>query len=171
MSSSALFSTVRDGNSISFTLASDIALVHPAIRLSEGFVQQCGIGDTSKISLVVRELLSNAVVHGNKDISTRSVTCRIECLRHGLFRIVVEDEGEGFDFESLDTSFPEDPRTITKRGFILIRRFCTTLEFNKRGNRVTVLIKGSDNNEQPTLCVLPSADDERGEEFGKTACA
>jgi anti-sigma regulatory factor (Ser/Thr protein kinase) len=154
MTSSILLSVTREDSCLLCTIASDITLIHPAIRLSEEFVHQHGASDTSKIFLVLRELLSNAIVHGNKNMLSRNVTCRIEHMGERLFRIAVEDEGEGFDFASLDTSFPDDPRTITKRGYILLRHLCTTLEFNEHGNRVTALVEGCDTGGQPIPCAL-----------------
>ncbi len=154
MTSSVLLSVSREDSSLLCTIASDITLIHPTIRLSEEFVHQHGASDTSKIFLVLRELLSNAIVHGNRNNLCQTVTCRIEHIGGRLFRITVEDKGEGFAYASLDTSFPDDPRTVTKRGYILISHLCMALEFNERGNRVTALVEGCDNGAQPVPCAL-----------------
>jgi len=126
--------------SISFVLPSDLIFVHPAVRQAESFARDYGVKDDSRISVVLRELLSNAIVHGNKNVPSRVVTCRIEYPWAGQFRITVEDEGQGFDFSCVNTSLPEDPRSVRNRGYVLVRNICSSIEFNDRGNRVTVLV-------------------------------
>jgi len=135
-----VFSKMRDKKSISFTLPSDLALVHPAIQEAEAFVQEYGVNETTRISVVLRELLANAIAHGNRNVVARTVHCRMEHVGEGQFLIVVEDEGDGFDFASLDTSLPDDPRNIRNRGYVLVRNLCSALGFNERGNRVSALI-------------------------------
>lgn len=148
MVSSAVFSTITDGDTISFAFVSDMEHVHPTIHLSEKFAQECGARDTSKIGIVLRELLSNAIVHGNRNLPELLIRCTVEHLSGKQFRIVVEDEGEGFDFDSLNTAFPDDPRNIRNRGYILIHSLCSALKFNERGNQVTVLLQASENGAQ-----------------------
>lgn len=125
------------GQSLAFSISSDPSLVHPIIQSAEQFARDLGVQDASRISVLLCELLSNAITHGNLSNRTRIVRCRIEHLVAGRFKIVVEDEGEGFDYARLNTSLPEDPRSIQRRGYVLIRRICSGLEFNQRGNRVT----------------------------------
>jgi anti-sigma regulatory factor (Ser/Thr protein kinase) len=131
----------RDGKSISFVLPSDLAVIHPTVRGIEDFARDCGVGDTSALSVVLRELLANAVVHGNFNSPARTVRGRVEHIAEGQFRIAVEDEGEGFDYAALDMSLPEDPRNIRNRGYVIVRNICSVLEFNERGNKVTVVIE------------------------------
>ena len=131
---------VETADSISFTFPSDTALIHAAVRTSEGFAHEHGIKDTSRVSVVLRELLSNAISHGNRNIPERKVNCRIDGVPRGGLRIVVQDEGDGFDFASLETSLPDDPRNVRNRGYVLIHNICDSVEFNKPGNQVTVLI-------------------------------
>jgi anti-sigma regulatory factor (Ser/Thr protein kinase) len=137
---------MRDKESIAFILPSDPAFIHQVIREAQAFLQEYGIKDTTKISVVLRELLSNAIAHGNRNVAALAVNCRLERTGEGQFMIVVEDEGEGFDFASLDTSLPDDPRNIRNRGYVLIRNICSELGFNERGNQVTVLIDAPETN-------------------------
>lgn len=125
---------------LAFELASDLGLVHSAIQDVERFVQQLGCCDPSSVSLVLRELLSNAITHGNRGIRERKVQCRVE-LHREQFKVVVEDEGEGFDFSRLNLSLPEDPRGIQNRGYVLISNICSAVKFNECGNRVTAVIE------------------------------
>jgi anti-sigma regulatory factor (Ser/Thr protein kinase) len=130
-----------DTDSLNFIISSELANVHEVISESQGLFREHGTHAATRISVVLRELLANAIMHGNQNVASKIVKCRVEKTEERTFRITVEDEGEGFDFASLDTSLPEDPRNVRKRGYILIRSICTSLEFNGPGNRVTVLIR------------------------------
>ena len=141
-----MLSVVRNSDSLSFTLPSDTALVHKAVRVSEEFAHEQGFRDTARVSVVLRELLSNAISHGNHNVVGRMVNCRIDGVRKGGLRIVVQDEGDGFDFSSLETSLPDDPRSVRNRGYVLIHNICDSVEFNKPGNQVTVLIGTAETN-------------------------
>jgi len=133
-----VFPTKQNKMSTAFRIVSDVALVHPAVQRVEAFVQQFGVEDASRISLVLRELLMNAVYHGNGNDRGRSVAFDVEYLGQERFRLSVEDEGAGFDYDALDLTIPEDPRRIRNRGYIVIRKVCNSVKFNERGNRVTV---------------------------------
>jgi len=118
--------------------------MHEVIRVGEEFLQECNAGDFTKTSIVLQELLSNAIVHGNRNNPTQSVYCLMRHVGEGRLMIVVEDEGEGFDFARLDTSIPDDSRHVRNRGYTLIQNMCSKLEFNERGNRVTAYVDQSD---------------------------
>ena len=60
--------------------------------------------------IVLRELLLNALIHGNKNVAERHIKCRIEKLEKA--RLKVEDEGSGFDYQNLDMRLPETPVTL-----------------------------------------------------------
>jgi anti-sigma regulatory factor (Ser/Thr protein kinase) len=138
-----VLATTRDEKSIKFMLASDISLVHPIVQISEQFVQECGCNDESKVSLVLRELLTNAIAHGNRNVLARNVNCSVDQVDDGSFRVVVEDEGEGFDFQSLDTTIPDDPRAMHRRGYVLVRNVCSQVEFNDCGNCITAYVSNA----------------------------
>lgn len=144
MISSALFSTVMDGGSITFRLVSDLTFVHPTLRLAANFAVQFGAKDTSRICIALRELLSNAIVHGNQNVPERMVDCTVEPWSDGQFKITVRDEGEGFDYESLDLTLTDNPWNIRNRGYILLNRVCKGLKFNALGNEVTALVSGAE---------------------------
>jgi len=118
--------------------------VQPLLKRFEEIAREWGVDNAGRIVIVLRELLFNAIVHGNRNTQSQVVLCTIERAQGGPFRITVEDEGEGFDFASLDMSFPDDPRTTRRRGYILIRKICQSIEFNGAGNRVTVLVSAAD---------------------------
>ncbi len=86
------------------------------------------------INLSLEEALVNAVNHGNKADKTRNVlfACRLGD-DHVYFR--VEDEGEGFDPDSLpDPTDPENIMVASGRGVYLIRNFASRVRWNDKGN-------------------------------------
>ncbi len=142
-----MFTVVRDGRSVHITLASNPSFVQPLLKRFEEIAREWGVDNAGRIVIVLRELLFNAIVHGNHSRQAQVVRCSIERTATGPFRIVVEDEGAGFDFTCIDMSFPEDPRRTQRRGFILLRKICQSIEFNAAGNRVTVVVDAADQEE------------------------
>lgn len=111
--------------------------VFEVIEAAKAFLGRLGVRSTLGASVVLRELLVNAVKHGNKNRPGACITCRIEHLGDFHFKIEVEDEGEGFDYERLNLALPADPRQAVQRGYLIINTLCDRLEFNEAGNRVT----------------------------------
>lgn len=135
-----MFKIEKDTGSITFKLSSKLRLADSVIKESQEYLKQYEISEFSGFKLVLRELLNNAVEHGNQKIIERIVTCKIEHIEGRRFKITVEDEGGGFDYDKLIMTLPENPRQIRNRGYALINAFTDQIEFNKKGNCVTVYI-------------------------------
>lgn len=127
-------------NSICFSFSSEMLLVDRVIQSCRDYLKRFDIPEFSKFRLVLRELLINAVEHGNRKAVERPVLCRIESIGGFQFKITVEDEGEGFDYASLSMELPKDPHQLRSRGYALINAFTDSLEFNEKGNQVTAFI-------------------------------
>ena len=130
----------KNGESISFTLSSEMRLVDHVIRETQKFLVRFDIVEFSGFKLVLRELLNNAIEHGNYNITERIVTCRLQRLEDKRFKLTVEDEGKGFDYDKLIMALPEDPRQIRNRGYALVNAFSDQINFNDTGSRVSVYI-------------------------------
>lgn len=135
-----MFQKSETGGGASFTISSDFLLVDRVLTELDGFCERSGVRITFEFKTIVRELLINAVEHGNQKLKTKTVFCGIERLGRGLWRITVEDEGEGFDYASLDMGMPADPLQDRNRGYALINAFSERLEFNLAGNRVSAFV-------------------------------
>ena len=87
------------------------------------------------IKLAVREALTNAVIHGNKNRPEASVTLRYwpEPAR-GCLKVSVTDEGPGFDLEA--HSPPDDPLSERGRGIPLLRAYAQDLRME--GSQLTM---------------------------------
>jgi anti-sigma regulatory factor (Ser/Thr protein kinase) len=125
--------------SLSLTFASETSRVPLALDRVAEFARRIDCGNLDALLLVVRELLMNAIVHGNGEDPDRAVRLRVEA-QDGLLEVQVEDEGSGFDHESLQLSLPEDPQHLGRRGLVLVHELCDELEFGRGGSRVRATV-------------------------------
>jgi serine/threonine-protein kinase RsbW len=115
-------------------LPSHIEAVADAAAAVTGFIRDCGAPDEAAfgIEMAVREAITNAMVHGNKEDETKTVELTLNCLGHEL-EIEVRDQGEGFDPAGVPD--PTDPANILKtsgRGIFLMRSFMDEVEWFAR---------------------------------------
>ena len=82
------------------------------------------------------EALRNAMIHGNKSMAGKKV--RIETqITDSFVQISVEDEGDGFDPDSLpDPTLDENLLKEGGRGVYLIRHLLDEVRFEKDGRKV-----------------------------------
>jgi serine/threonine-protein kinase RsbW len=92
--------------------------------------------DIFSVHLALEEALVNAIEHGNHLDPRKQVrvVCRIS---PDLVRIVVSDEGEGFDPSHMPDPTDDQHRECPHgRGVLLMRSFMDRVIYGKRGNRV-----------------------------------
>ena len=90
------------------------------------------------IRLCAEEAVRNAIVHGNRSNAKARVRVyyRIE---NDRINIEVEDEGDGYDPDSIpDPTGDNDIMKESGRGVYLIRVLMDRVEFNKKGNKITM---------------------------------
>jgi len=125
-------------------------------------------GETQSIQISLIEALSNAVFHGNLEISSdiknsqdlkslenfdrlvndklktapynsRKVTIDYSLDEHKIC-YVISDEGPGFDYHHLpDPLAPESFEKPSGRGLLMMRTFCDEVSWNKTGNEITLI--------------------------------
>jgi len=88
----------------------------------------------------MEELLSNALIHGNRKNKDKQITMRMS-FDAERFVLVVKDEGDGFDgttylekIRNNQTAIPE------KRGLFIADLLVDELRFNEKCNEVTAVI-------------------------------
>lgn len=150
---------------VSFCMDNDRDLLVDFVHHFRELMQKRAVfseNDCFRVSMAVDEALANAYYHGNLEVSSKlreqdSFSFdRLAKERRGqepyslrkiylslnlgpVFRVVIRDEGPGFDQESLPDPF--DPSFVERpcgRGVVLMRSFMDTVEFNDRGNEVTM---------------------------------
>jgi len=135
-----MLNIIQNEETIQFKLSSEIKIVNNVIQNVRSYLKQYSIEDGNGMIITLRELLNNAIEHGNKKKKELNVVVSIERISDMRFKIVVEDEGDGFDYQDIQLSMPDDPNQIRNRGLSLANAFSDQLEFNKRGNRITAYI-------------------------------
>jgi len=92
------------------------------------------------LRLAVEEALSNAFRHGHRDLEPDADIGLAWEASPERITIVVEDQGPGFDPETLpDPTAEENIEKPSGRGLLLIRAYMSRIDFNDTGNRVTMV--------------------------------
>jgi serine/threonine-protein kinase RsbW len=102
-------------------LPSHIEAVADGAAAATDFIRSCGVGEEAAfgIDMAVREAITNAMVHGNKEDEAKTIELTLNCL------------GEGFDPASIPD--PTDPANILKtsgRGIFLMRTFMDEVQWS-----------------------------------------
>lgn len=124
------------------TLKIQFPSVMENIRLVESFIdnakEKFHITDDvyGNIMVAVTESVNNAILHGNKSDINRTVSLAL-FYDNTKLKCVVEDEGQGFDYESLpDPTAPENINKIGGRGVFLIRNLSDAVAFYDAGKKI-----------------------------------
>ncbi|MEJ2004104.1 MAG: ATP-binding protein [Cyclobacteriaceae bacterium] len=88
------------------------------------------------IMIAVTEAVNNAIVHGNRNDTSKNVRLTLEMLDHRI-KFTVEDEGKGFDYKDLpDPTAPENLIKPGGRGIFLMKNLCDQVSFKNEGKIV-----------------------------------
>lgn len=166
---------IADSVNIQLSLRNDLAALPGVVTMAQSLAK--GISQTSSTGIIqlgaaVDAALSNALFRGNLQIDghlprdeqislmqsrvrqipyrNRRIKVRIS-LRHGELRIVVSDNGDGFDHREYSEMGLSLAGRRTGRGLFMMWAFMDRVIFNHAGNRVT-LVKNAFNkqNYEPT---------------------
>ncbi len=97
------------------------------------------------LTLAFDEYLTDAMKHGNKFISDKKVSVRLNITKEKV-SVVISDEGEGFDPKSVppvETGWDEGFQKKSGRGVAMVNLFpgLVTITHNEKGNEVTIETK------------------------------
>jgi serine/threonine-protein kinase RsbW len=128
---------------IEFEVPSYISLMHDILDYLMKRVEKLGVinTETSNLFVALDEAFVNAVKHGNKFYAEKLVRITAEVSREEA-RFTIEDEGDGFDVNSIPD--PRDPANLFKtsgRGVLFIHNIMDEVTYNERGNRLTMIKK------------------------------
>lgn len=148
-----MFEAIVEENAIHIRISSEMPLVNEAVRACTRFAGTLSMGEPIALSLLLRELLVNAVKHGNRCAAERVVTVDITREPDELLCVRVTDEGQGFNYLGLNLGLPTDPSRVHRHGYMLIAALSERLDFNASGNGVTAWTKPPDRAEalRPTV--------------------
>lgn len=98
----------------------------------------CSDKELFSIKLALEEALVNAIKHGNQFDPAKKVKIDYQ-LTADRFSIQITDQGEGFDL--LDVPDPTAVENLERpcgRGLMLIKHYMTEVQYNQRGNSVSM---------------------------------
>ena len=112
------------------------------IRIIESFIdnakERFNLDDDiyGNIMIAVTESVNNAIMHGNKNDRTKSVTLSLS-LNENIINFIIKDEGRGFDFQNLpDPTSPENIDKPSGRGVFLMKHLSDEVNFSNNGSMV-----------------------------------
>ncbi len=129
------------------TFNAETAFIPVILRHAASFARRLDSQRIDELLIVVRELASNAIIHGSKSDGTKMVRLSIT-FEGDRFTVDVDDEGEGFDYESLDLRLPDDPFSLSRRGLIIVHELAEELVFLGQGNRARAIVHADDDQER-----------------------
>ncbi len=129
------------GETTELRLPSRIDTVAAAAAAVADFVGRSGISDDAAfgIDMAVREAVTNAVLHGNREAEDKSVEIILKSLPDAV-EISVHDEGAGFHPEQVpDPTAQENILKASGRGIFFMRTFMDEVDWSIRpGGGTTV---------------------------------
>jgi serine/threonine-protein kinase RsbW len=125
---------------LSASLPSNLIDYHKFIDRVLAQLQELGWNqcDLFGVHMALEESISNAIRHGNKENPSKTVevNCRLSATK---FWSCIADEGEGFRPSAVpDCCALERLEVPGGRGLALIKAYMTHVEYNQRGNCLTM---------------------------------
>ena len=120
------------------TISTDRDQIDRVLEVCMDGLATCGHDETAvfAIRLAMEESLANAMNHGNGGDPTKSITVEFE-LAPGFFRASVEDQGPGFNPDSVTDPTADENLTIASgRGLALMKAFMSEIRVVPPGNRI-----------------------------------
>src|SRR5919107_3187264 len=147
---------------IEFELPSDINLMNGVLHYLTERVAALGVikPDASNLFIALDEAFVNAVKHGNRHDTQKLVRITAD-LSTKEARFTIEDEGEGFNVSAIPD--PRDPKNLFKtsgRGVLLIYNIMDEVEYNDRGNRLTMVKRPENSLDHELIESLTPPDDD-----------
>ena len=106
-----------------------------AVGVRVARIHQMPDGQIEDFGLAVRESVINAIVHGNREVSTRRVSIEFALASRSVQRrlvTTVRDQGQGFDLEKVpDPLAPENLLKPNGRGLLFVLAFTDDLSVTR----------------------------------------
>jgi serine/threonine-protein kinase RsbW len=123
------------------SLPSRVESIAEAAAAAAEVAKRAGLGEESAFGLdmAVREAVTNAVLHGNKQDESKQVEINF-AESNGELVVTVRDHGAGFDSERVaDPTAEENLLKTSGRGILFMRTFMDTVEWQRHPEGGTVV--------------------------------
>jgi anti-sigma regulatory factor (Ser/Thr protein kinase) len=97
----------------------------------------CAELDAFSSELLLREVLTNSVVHGSAEDPRQHISCLLRAKR-GRLIIAIRNGGKGFDWRAIWDRHADSWDTHG-RGIEILRHYASAVRFNLSGNSVTLV--------------------------------
>lgn len=124
---------------------------------SAAFAAGPGGGEMPKVTLVLRELLGNAIEHGNRNDPRREVVCRVTRLGPQSVELSVTDEGPGFTADAVALQVLDTPSDTCRGGLRLVNALGDSLRFELGGRRAVCQVSWNSGEGSPTHFQQPTS--------------
>lgn len=136
-----VFDIKETTDSICFTFSSTLGNIDDVCEQTTTYLQS-RVKDIEKqlfsVNLVLREALTNAVRHGNMGNPEKNVCFSLTIVDTESIKLVIEDEGDGFDWrkqQDIDLNDDDDHG----RGIIIMETYFNHYSYNDKGNILTLV--------------------------------
>lgn len=124
------------------TLPSKIEKIEEAAYFVEKIAKKMkfSASDVDNIAIATTEAVSNAIIHGNKEDRSKQVLLEVFPEEDRIV-IIVQDEGEGFNPETVeDPLHPDNLLRERGRGIFILKSLMDEVEYSfpEKGTRVTM---------------------------------
>jgi serine/threonine-protein kinase RsbW len=99
-----------------------------------------------ELRVILNELILNAVMHGNKENINKFVNITMGITKDNCILLIIADDGDGYDYNSYLKKCEDNEEECcweeieeTGRGIKIIMKLCDRVEFNKKGNKISIL--------------------------------
>ena len=128
-----------DGNALYLDFPAQVENIeHMCARAKEFLVSKNITTESFAILLVVREMVNNAVIHGSQLNPHMQVRVVLTLDEHGVLHIQIQDQGNGFDWQSRLQSEVPDSEGCSGRGIRIVQCYADACTYNPSGNIVQI---------------------------------
>jgi serine/threonine-protein kinase RsbW len=126
-----------------FVLPSELKVLDRVDKETLRYGRLAGLDDglAGMVAMAAIEAVTNAVMHGNKESSSKKVLLRYDW-SPGRIKITVHDDGAGFDLTCvLDPTDPERCLASSGRGIYIMREIMDSVDFDMSDGTTVTMVK------------------------------
>lgn len=127
-----------------FKLASDPNNILKVEKFVDQIATQYHLNEEKHTSLLISltEAVNNAIIHGNKQDRSKTVSINLAQTSSGSLAVQVSDQGRGFNYDELpDPTSPERICECGGRGVFLMNQLCDKIRYINGGSTVEMQFK------------------------------
>lgn len=139
MDKSLIYNATIGNESLSIQFSADMGLIDRADAQTRAFLAANNLSRLAfPACLMMREGMTNAVKHGNRQRPEKMVIYRISRISDHI-RMEIEDQGEGFDWQAARKKQPA-LESDHGRGLAIIEKYSKDYWYNTKGNKLFIML-------------------------------